>query len=101
MIRAEDSRLDGHALAQHLRTTAYPSLKSLAITSRMDKVNPECKKFFKESGDPSHAVGVYDKNSEWVLLRHHVMRLTSQPTIVRVFIVHGHDHSLRDEAKVF
>ena len=54
-----------------------------------------------KTGEPQTGIGVYHKQRHWALLRHRVFMLTGQPSPVRVFLVHGHDDSCRDELQKF
>ena len=98
-IAAEDGQKDGHALAIHL-TQLKPSPKLLGLTFDV-RGAADCIDFFRAVGDPSKEVGVYDKNTQLALLRHHVLHLVGQQANVKVFIVYGHDHKLRDQAKKY
>lgn len=90
----------GFKLAKKIRAE-YPHIKIFGMTSLMDRLMPECECWFRESGDPETGIGVYHKHSQWVLLRHRIWKLTGQPSPVKVFIVHGHDLSTRDELRSY
>src|SRR5262249_55857829 len=74
-----------------------PGLRIFGVTALADSITGECENWFQTVGDPITGIGVYQKDRQWVLLRHRVFKLTGQPSPVKVFIVHGHNHKIRDE----
>lgn len=98
-VGAERRDHDGYGLARWLR--AQPSRARLPVLGFTSDVRAaaDCDGWFRASGDPSRAVGVYDKFTQRALLRHHVLRLTGQPSPITLFLIHGHDPAFRDDAE--
>jgi len=91
---------DGYALAQRIRRD-WPRVPVFGLTQMMDDISPSCHDWFRQNGDPSGTIGVYDKSRQWVLLRHHLLKLTGQAPPVKVFIVHGHDDDTKEELRQY
>ncbi len=87
---------NGYALARLVREE-FPDVPVFGFSNFPDEIDATGREWFQESACPSRPFGIYAKQQQWVLLRHHVRIMTGQPAPVRVFIVHGHDHGTRDE----
>jgi CheY-like chemotaxis protein len=92
----EDLHPNGYALAARIRK-GHPNLPILGMTGQPKRVTPECVEWFRDRGDPPHSGGVYDKVRQWELLRHRICKIAGTAARVRIFLVHGHDHAMRDQ----
>jgi CheY-like chemotaxis protein len=90
----------GYNLARKIHHE-HPQLRIFGFTGLMEGITPECESWFRTVGDPMTGIGVYHKQSQWVLLRHRVFKLTGRPSPVKVFIAYGHDHRTMDELREY
>jgi predicted nucleotide-binding protein len=83
---------NGYGLAQLFRQERR-NRPVFGLTQEIENIAKTVQNWFKTAGDPTGDIGVYNKKTQWVLLRHHILKLAGQPPRVKVFIVHGHDAS--------
>jgi CheY-like chemotaxis protein len=88
----------GYVLARKIRAENR-DVRVFGVTSHRESFDKDCRKWFCANGDPSEMIGVYEKDLQWVLLRHHILQVSGQETFVRTFVIHGHDHETRDQLR--